>query len=132
MSLEISDSLKHIACFSVLITLVGCSGSGIEKLDIAGEVTHGGQPVPLGWITFQPDQSNGNSGPIGYAKINQGRFQTIDDRGAVLGAHRVTVYGYTGDNPEPEYRPYGDPMFRPYQTALEISEEKDDLVIEVP
>ena len=127
-----SDSLKSLSWLSLFVAVIGCGGSGLEKLDLAGKVTHQGQPVPLGWITFQPDQSSGNSGPIGYAKIEQGRFETSDDRGAVPGAHRITVYGYTGENPNPEYRPYGEPMFRPYQTALVISEENDDLELEVP
>ena len=130
----VTGRLASRICLLLVINsvVIGCNGSGLQKLEISGEVTYQGQPIPLGWITFQPDKSKGNGGPQGYAKIKNGKFTTSSEKGVVPGAQRITVYGYSGDNPNPEYRPYGDPMFPPHFMTAELPEETSDFAINVP
>jgi hypothetical protein len=57
------------------LALTGCGG-GTQRIRISGQVTFQGKPVPYGNLVFEPDQSKGNRGPQGYAKIQDGRYDT--------------------------------------------------------
>lgn len=116
----------------MVLGLLGCGGSGIEKIQVSGTVTYQGQPIPYGKVMFQPDRTQGNFGPMGVALIENGRFESRSDRGIVPGALKVTVYGHNGKNRDPEYRPYGDPMFEPYTTTLNLTETTEEEIIDVP
>lgn len=112
--------------------LVGCGDSGVKKIHISGTATYQGQPIPLGKVVFQPDRRQGNTGPMGIALIENGRFKSMPDRGVVPGALQVTIYGHNGKNMSAEYRPYGDPMFSPYTTTVHLTKSSDEETFDVP
>lgn len=62
---------------TVMTAATGCSrATGPKRYRVEGTVSFVGQPVPTGTIYFEADPSRGNSGPIGLAAIEQGRYAT--------------------------------------------------------
>ena len=49
-----------------------------------------------GRVIFEPDTTQGNSGPGGYANIRDGYYETLRGKGAVGGPHRVRVMILSG------------------------------------
>lgn len=82
------------ACITLL---TGCPARPREVLvPVAGKVTVDGQPLPLGWVTFYPDPSKGNTSPRQpYAEIQQdGTYQLmtlLSKPGAAPGCYKVVV-----------------------------------------
>jgi hypothetical protein len=75
---------------------LGCGGGGddVERYDVSGAVTVGGQPVTTGQIVFQPDASAGNSGAPGTATIVDGKFDTSQGgKGTIGGAIIARIEG---------------------------------------
>ena len=69
----------------VRIALPGAACSS-RSIELSGEATHGGKPIPAGRIYFTPDSAKGNNGPQGFAPIKDGRYDTRNDgHGAVAG-----------------------------------------------
>ncbi|HLA83316.1 MAG TPA: hypothetical protein VJL29_00865 [Thermoguttaceae bacterium] len=115
-----------------LLTVEGCGKSGVERHTFSGRVTFQGKPVPAGLIIFEPDVSKGNRGPQGYAEIIDGHYRTADKlgKGTMTGALVVTISSYpvedaSGENPSP-------PLFAPYKTNSQVSEETTTLDFDVP
>ena len=54
-----------------VMAMVGCgkTNTGTPRVDLRGNVTWNGRPVPAGYILFSPDASQNNSGPQGMATI---------------------------------------------------------------
>ena len=111
----------------------GCGKTDSGRVDVWGTVTWNGEPVPRGFIVFNPDSSQGNSGPQGTANIVDGKYDTRETagRGAVTGAVTLSVRGYDGENPTPE-APYGDVLFGPYEKAVEIPAGGGEFNLDVP
>ncbi|MDX1946058.1 MAG: hypothetical protein SFU86_11730 [Pirellulaceae bacterium] len=130
-----SASLVVLAGWSCLV-LAGCenAGSGPTRYPVSGNVTFDGQPVPKGFITFEPDADAGNSGPGGGAPIENGRYSTGLEAGVVGGAYTVKIVGYDGvpTQMEGETLADGQPLFVPYQTKVEFAKEKAEKNFEVP
>lgn len=123
-----------IALLLAAITLTsGCGKNDAGRVDVWGTVTWKGAPVPRGFVVFNPDSSQGNSGPQGTADIVDGKFDTRDDtgRGAVTGAVILSIRGYDGVNPTPE-APYGGVLFGPYEKTVDIPADGGELSIDVP
>jgi hypothetical protein len=116
-----------------MLAVAGCGRQGPPQLDVSGEVTWQGQPVPAGIITFTPDVRQGNSGAQGVAKIRNGRYSTRDSggRGAAPGPQVITVLGYDGQNPTDE-SPLGQMLFPEYQLERDLSESRSTLDIAIP
>lgn len=101
----------------LLIPIIcGCDSGDIDpnSFQISGEVTWEGQPVPVGFITFEPDSSQGNRGPAGGAEINKGRYETPPGRGIAGGDYIVRIRGYDGvplENPDDIPSENGTPLF---------------------
>jgi hypothetical protein len=81
------------------LTGVGCNPAGQHLAPVSGVVTLDGRPLANGSVSFQPVAPQGSTiagkGSAAYCD-GQGRFQleTIDgDPGAVVGEHRVRIYG---------------------------------------
>lgn len=112
----------------VICGLVGCGGSGgVERFGVAGTVTFEGKPVPFGSVKIEPDRKKGGSGPAGFAQIRDGKFDTAESgRGSVKGPMLVTVQGVATD------AVYAQPIFKPYQTAVEVGDDNEPLEIVVP
>lgn len=76
--------LVFAACLPVV---VGCGPSG--KRVISGTVTHNGQPVDAGRVSFVPIE--GTKGPINVGMITDGRYRIEARAGVPAGTYRVEV-----------------------------------------
>ena len=123
------------ACLLAVVVLIGtfgCAESAPEVLNVAGNVTYRGRPIPAGFVVFNPDRKQGNSGPQGFALINDGRFDTSQDgQGAVPGFVNMIVNGYDGRKAT-ETSPHGSPLFVPYEKQVEISPSTSTFNVDVP
>ncbi|TWT40639.1 hypothetical protein [Botrimarina hoheduenensis] len=107
--------------------VLGCGGSGVQRLDLSGTVTYDGQPVPAGELRFEPNASKGASGPAGYATIVDGEYDTRnEDKGPVPGAVRIKVIGYVSA------REFAPQLFRPYTMEADLTESSGSYDIDVP
>lgn len=90
-SCVVATALLAIACTA----LAGCGDRGPRRHRVSGSVTFAGAPVEAGRIVFEPDASQGNSGPQGFAVIENGRFDTAAHRckGIVGGPMIVIIDG---------------------------------------
>lgn len=103
------------------IGTAGCNSSADDPrtCHVRGTVTYGGQPIPVGVITFEPDPAEGGSGPQGFAEIVDGRFNTTQSgRGTTGGAQIVVVSGYDGQATEDSSS--GKPLFPAWKTTVEV------------
>jgi hypothetical protein len=108
----------------------GCGGdrSGPERFEVSGRVTFGGEPIPKGVIIFSPDAGQGNSGPQGTARINDGSYSTggTGGKGVTGGPHVVRIIGTDGktfvDDVGNEYDD-GRPLFDPWETNVDFARE---------
>ena len=102
--------------------------------DLAGAVLYNGQPVPAGYMTFQPDEGAGNSGPATQADIRDGRFATPIGQGTIGGPHVVTLFGFDGqaiaEPNNPIGRPMGTPLFSGLQRKADLP--RQDAVHDFP
>ncbi len=109
------------AVFFVLVWSVsGCGGSGVERVVVSGTVTYKGELVPAGPVIFEPDPKRGNTGPQGFARIKDGKYQTELGLGSVGGSVIVRITCCDGENVSQAY-PFGAPIFLPpYETRIEL------------
>lgn len=107
-----SDVARWIAVALPALLLVGCGGSDLERYRASGTVTYQGSPVSQGTIMFEPDTSKGNSGAAGMAMIVDGQYDTQAEGGKGIsgGPQIVSIQGFDGIDPNPEYAPYGSPI----------------------
>lgn len=124
--------LTLAATGTVCLLSLGCStADGPPRYHVSGSVTYQGKPVPGGRIMFEPDATQGNSGPGAVAEISEGRYATRSDRGVVGGPHRVTIYGTDGTVATEER---DNALFVPYRTEVDLPEADTthDFSIEQP
>jgi len=92
---------SHFALFATLIVgligLTGCGGDGssVKLVPVTGKVTADGKPLTVGTVTFQPDDSKGNTSkaiPSGVVSEN-GTYKLFTDgkEGAPPGFYKVGV-----------------------------------------
>jgi hypothetical protein len=113
------------------LALAGCGG-GPRGVEVAGEVLFDGKPLPAGRIYFNPDFAKGNDGPQGHAVIQNGKFDTRKGgRPATAGPTIAVIQGYDGDQTDVPGS-MGNPLFREYQTAVELPRETCTQNFEVP
>jgi hypothetical protein len=111
----------------------GCGDDGPPRIALWGKAIWKGQPIPRGVVYFGPNVGKGNSGPQGYALIQDGVFDTRQSpgKGCVAGPHIVQIDGCNGHNIRNGY-PYGDQLFAPYETSLDVSAEGGEIELIVP
>ncbi len=122
-------SFIRFCCLTVLtLSLAGCGGGndGPERFAVSGRITFEGQPVPMGFIKFTPDTSQGNSGPGAGAPIENGTYSTPSGKGLVGGPHIVEIAGWDGVpiTESGETLPEGTELFPLYHTRFDFP--KDD------
>ena len=119
-----------ILALPLAAVLAGCAGERLYH--VSGIVTYQGKPVPAGQIVFEPDASAGNKGPAAFAKIKDGHYDTSlgDSRGTVGGPHLVRIHGRDGI-PRGELL-NGLPLFRDYQTKIDLPKKSGEQNFEVP
>ena len=120
--------------FACLILLTGCGSGGPTRYPVSGKVTFKGEPIPQGFITFEPDADQGNSGPGGGAQIDQGVYSTGVEKGVVGGAYTVKIVGYDGKviTMEGEELKEGTPLFPPYYTSVDFPQSESTKDFDVP
>jgi hypothetical protein len=84
-----------LAIGTVVIGLMGCGGESTYHL--SGTVSFNGSPIPDGYIIFEPDGSQGNTGQTGRSKITQGKYNTrsTDGMPIVGGPHLIRVVAHS-------------------------------------
>lgn len=129
-----TESVVNLFCLvCTMLFIVGC-GSANKAVDLQGEVSYAGKPIPLGKIVFTPDTSRGNSGPQGFAAIEQGKFNTTvrTGRGSVPGHVIVKIEGFETATAGSDGF-LGKPLFeKPYEQAIEINAGQEALTISIP
>ena len=117
-----------ILCLGVglggLLGVVGCSNGG--KTALQGEATYGGEPIPLGAITFTPQ----GDGFRAIQTITNGKFDIPAKHGVAPGVYTVTVEGYN-EAPADDPDQVADKMFPDYSTSFTV-EAGVPIVIDVP
>lgn len=99
----------------------GCSQTtGPQRHDVRGTVTFRGQPVPSGTITFEPDLSLANSGPVSVIPITAGAYDSLELRrpGPLAGPLVVRIAGFPAPDPGVEIQP---PLFPEYRTTVDLA-----------
>ena len=119
--------------------LLGCGSDAPETYHVSGNVTFDGKPVPAGLIRFTPDSSKSNSGPAGYARIADGRFDTSAEggKGHVGGPMIVQIDGSSSDpgeipTDESGIEPDIKVLFSTWQTTADLPKEDATQDFEVP
>ncbi|TWT73998.1 hypothetical protein [Allorhodopirellula solitaria] len=124
----VARSLRIVAFAGFTLVIAGCGPSEPGRYQISGNVTYQGDPVQHGTIMFEPDTSKGNSGAAGSAAIVDGKFDSAQDgTGFSGGPQIVSIQGFSGENVNPEYAPYGTPIGegKSYIKAFDFSENED-------
>ena len=112
-----------LALLVVLPAFVGCpAAAGPARYELSGSVTYAGKPVPVGQITFIPDDSQGNQGPGTTANIRDGRYQTEAGQGTIGGPHSVSIIGFDGKPTNPNDA-WGLPLFREFKANANLPRE---------
>lgn len=122
----------------LLLLMVVAAGCGSGENRVSGNITFDGKPVPSGKIYFTPDTSKGNSGPTGYADIEDGFYDTAaaTGKGVAQGPMVVAIEGLapltapaSGEGAEDITATV---LFPRYETRLELSGGAVTHDIEVP
>lgn len=116
-----------------LFTFVGCGTGEIPRYDISGEVNFKGKPVKRGAITFE---GSDKSVIQGFAKINEGKFDTAQDGvGHIGGPQTIRITGEAGQPPDPnsfQADSYvAKPLFPTFETSAELPKESSTKNFEV-
>ncbi len=107
-----------------LLLLAASCDRGPKRHHISGQVLYDGKPVPAGEIYFDPDVTKGHDGPQGFARIQDGQYDTREVGKAVAaGPHVVRIFGFDG-KPGPEL-PLGRALFAEYTTPADIPDRGD-------
>jgi len=124
-------SLWRLSIALLTSLVAGCGGpSGPERVEVYGQVTYDGQPIPAGQVIFEPDPERGNTGPQGRGEINNGSYRTSRGKGSVPGPVIVRVEAYDG-NVHPE-SPRGVAMLPTYVTKLDLPRAGSEQNIDIP
>ena len=114
-----------------VVTLAsGCGRStGPERYDVRGAVSFRGEPVPSGTITFEPDLSKANSGPVSVIPIVDGKYDSLalERPGPLAGSLIVRISGYPAPDPDVEIQP---PLFPEYRTTVDLASSKAATVLD--
>lgn len=117
--------------FLLTVFVAGCGERPPTLYHVSGSVTFNGKPVPAGSVLFEPDTTKGNTGPAGFAKIKDGKYDTRDGgRGTIGGPHIVRITGLDGI--PAEELPEGTPLFPEYTKAIDLPKQNSTQDFDVP
>jgi hypothetical protein len=116
--IPVTRSARRWIVLALLLGLAaGCSRSEVKKVQVSGKVTFNGQPVPAGWISFQPDGSQGNPGrEVRLVMIKDGVYDSSkeqDASGVYPGPTIIRIAGFDG-KPQPFFH-QGKQIFNPHE-----------------
>ena len=125
-----------IVPFGALLTVLGCGGAKDSPtlFTVSGNVTFNRKPVPTGFVSFEPNAAQGNSGPGCGATIKNGYYESAKNKGITGGPYLVTVNGSDGIATvvDGEDAPQGKSLFPPYKTQFDFPKEDTTWDVEVP
>ncbi|MCU0981543.1 MAG: hypothetical protein MUF25_20525 [Pirellulaceae bacterium] len=102
-TVRLASSFFFLVSVGLLVTLPGCSG-GNPTAKVTGKVTHDGQPVTSGNLTFAP--VSGTVGKPAAGKVKSDGSYVLStyaaEDGAVVGRHRVVFSPSSGDSGQEE------------------------------
>ena len=133
--------IRPVAASGVLWAIgvvAGCGGDGTGRIEVSGQATYLGQPIPLGSIAFEPDHPRGGTGPGAVIEIKEGRYRATSGKGPTLGPHRVRIVGYDGKpgtidgTPGGMFLPEGQALFAPYETTVDLAADTLQHDFDVP
>jgi hypothetical protein len=115
----------------LVVLATGCGG-GPKRSHVSGRILYDGKPVPAGEIYFDPDVTKGHDGPQGFARIQDGKYDTrAVEKSLAPGPHVVRILGFDG-KPAPEL-PFGRPLFAEYTKSVDLTAQGDSkLDFEIP
>lgn len=126
-------SLRRCVGCGILVLVAAASGcgrsTGPERYNVRGAVTFRGEPVPSGTITFEPDLSKSNSGPVSVIPIIDGTYDSLalERPGPLAGSLIVRISGYPAPDPDVEIQP---PLFPEYRTTVDLATSKGATVLD--
>jgi hypothetical protein len=85
---------RAFVLFLLLPLALGCGKSGPKTERVTGVVRYDGQPLTRGIVLFEPDPTQGSSGPSAIGNIGpDGKYELTTDKkpGALVGKHRVGI-----------------------------------------
>lgn len=144
LALNISELLTSVrpvllgttACLLVVL-LSGCGDKGVYHL--SGTVSFNGQPIPEGYIVFEPDGSKGNTGQPGRSTIRNGEYDTSGEDGMAVvgGPHVIRVVAHKAAF-NPDVAVGGgevvmpDLLFPPYTFHQDLPAENGEVNFDIP
>ncbi len=92
--------MRMILFFAFLIPCIGC---GPSIAPVSGRITLDKKPLVNALVSFQPESDSMNPGPGSQGRTDaNGAFTlhllTKDQKGAILGKHKVSITAYEGDD----------------------------------
>jgi hypothetical protein len=81
-----------VACVAALLVSAGCSGDGLRRAAVSGQVLVDNEPLAEGSIAFFP--TDGNSGPESGAVIKDGKYSIPASTGVIVGKNKVEIRGF--------------------------------------
>lgn len=113
--------IPHLLLAALIsLTLIGCGKDSPDRYEVDGQVTYNGAPVPYGSIIFEPDDSQGNSGPGTRGTIEKGSYKLSVAEGVISGPLRVRISGYDGIAPKGGgLNVHGKELFPQYATTVD-------------
>jgi predicted small lipoprotein YifL len=93
------------ALLVIVVSFSGCGPRGPQRFQLEGKVTFDGKTVPSGTIRFEPDSTKGNTGPVGYTAIKDGRYTTAMEgsKGSLKGPIVAFLTGGPAPDPKVEF-----------------------------
>lgn len=134
LAFSVSGCMLALSCIA-FCCMTGCStdSNDVKRYKIEGEVNFGGQPVPHGTITLEPDSEKGNKGPMSTGVIENSKFSIPSERGIVGGPYRIRITGYrSGTDTSGADVNYGTPLFSNHEIKTELPTKSSSQKFDIP
>ena len=130
--------VRHVGVWGLLgvASIAACAGgcwrgSRVERFDVSGSVTFGGEPVRVGTITFVPIK--GTTGPGGSATIRDGSYDTAaGSSGPTAGPHMAVITGFDGKSAPGLEGQEGTMLFYEHRVEVDVPRERTVRDFDVP
>lgn len=88
--LSMTRTSRWLILFGALLIASGCGGGdGLDRREVRGMVTVGGEPVQKGNVTLFPL----GDGPVASGVITDGEYLIEEENGPIPGEYRVEIIG---------------------------------------
>lgn len=124
--------IRRLLCpLAILAIPLGCSKEA-KMGQLSGTVTFKGKPVPAGYISFMPDATGGNLGPVKVAQIHDGVYNTAleTNPGISPGAMVIRIAGFDGKKQKGFSQ--GKQIFNPYELRATVTSGTSTMDFTIP